>query len=394
VKEATKVDTWILHDLQISWLLLTGVGAIAGRQIGPLDLCGRVGVVVRAYSFSWWTDVGGLAVNVARHTGANAIAEDGFQAAVVDGRCGDQTVTRGEGQTSCRFIDQRTVGTEGTIKCHRPGISRSTHPVVCPIFHVSFRHDVDEAKWNVRRIGTVQIAHRLWDVLQPNGTPVKDRVVCWATSKSKSALIRGKAANDAGLTGSGWILNTVTDVVAAAIGWIHIRFLALLQRKAAAQRGLRQTHIAVLAQQFRVSSIPPCTLPHRAILFIAIRSHKGIRTGTVRQSVVKLLRQNDSTTGTSGTTASWHFQAPLGQGWSISSFRAVCKAGHPRIRKLTPDAATKSERNRGTVIQIKFTDIWRRHSTGTGGITATERQPGHTNAVKITTTIHHTSVTI
>ena len=105
-------------------------------------LCGRVGVVVRAYSFSWsgwrslhdfmeflpftfhndshfyrfslcfshfhyhfvatawWTDVGGLAVNVARHTGANAIAEDGFQAAVVDGRCGDQTVTRGEGQTS------------------------------------------------------------------------------------------------------------------------------------------------------------------------------------------------------------------------------------------------------------------------------------------------------
>lgn len=108
-------------------------------------LCGRVGVVVRAYSFSWsgwrslhdfmeflpftfhndshfyrfslcfshfhyhfvatawWTDVGGLAVNVARHTGPNAIAEDGFQAAVVYGRCGDQTVTRGEGQTSWKF---------------------------------------------------------------------------------------------------------------------------------------------------------------------------------------------------------------------------------------------------------------------------------------------------
>ena len=41
----------------------------------------------------------------------------------------------------------------------------------------------------------------------------------------------------------------VADVVAAAIGWIHIRFLALLQRKAAAQRGLRQTHIAVLQEK-------------------------------------------------------------------------------------------------------------------------------------------------
>lgn len=41
----------------------------------------------------------------------------------------------------------------------------------------------------------------------------------------------------------------VADVVAAAISWIHIRFLALLQRKAAAQRGLRQTHIAVLQEK-------------------------------------------------------------------------------------------------------------------------------------------------
>lgn len=57
------------------------------------------------------------------------------------------------------------------------------------------------------------------------------------------------------------------------------------------------------------------------------------------------LRQNDSTTGTSGTTASWHFQAPLGQGWSISSSRL--EAMHTEITTLPwlQNISNTSEKN-------------------------------------------------
>ena len=39
------------------------------------------------------------------------------------------------------------------------------------ILHVSFRHDVDEAEGDVGRIRAVQLTHRLWNILQPHGTP-------------------------------------------------------------------------------------------------------------------------------------------------------------------------------------------------------------------------------